>query len=108
MQTKNLHKTAHINGTEKAAVFHDCGFFSALHIKAFVRFSVHFFNEYQYMACGAAYTPEPKKRAYSEEIRSLAIKIYYSGVSGRGAGKVWGMSKANGYRWTKESHFAWG
>ena len=53
--------------------------------------------------CGVTYTPEPKKREYSEETRLLAMKIYYSGVSGRGVGKILGMSKANIYNWIKKT-----
>ena len=45
------------------------------------------------------YTLEPKRNAYSEETRALALKIYYAGASGRGVGKVFGMSKANVYNW---------
>ena len=52
--------------------------------------------------CGKTYTINPKKRAYPEETRQLAIKMYYSGVSGRGVGKVLGMDKANVYRWIKK------
>ena len=46
--------------------------------------------------CGTRYTIDPKIREYPEETRELAIKMY-SGVSGRGVGKVLGMSKANVY-----------
>jgi transposase-like protein len=53
--------------------------------------------------CKKAYTIEPKKRSYSEETRKLAIKIYYAGASGRGVGKVLGMSKANVYNWIKKT-----
>ena len=53
--------------------------------------------------CGVAYTTEPKKREYSEETKQLAMKMYYSGVSGRGVGKVLGMSKANVYNWIKKN-----
>ena len=53
--------------------------------------------------CGTAYTNNPKKRAYPEETKKLAMKIYYSGVSGRGVGKVLGMSKANVYNWLKKN-----
>ena len=53
--------------------------------------------------CGTAYTKEPKKREYSEETKKLAMKMYYSGVSGRGVGKVLGMSKANVYNWIKKT-----
>ena len=52
--------------------------------------------------CGIYYTVEPKKREYSEETRKLAMKIYYSGVSGRGVGKVLCMSKSNIYNWIKK------
>ena len=53
--------------------------------------------------CGIYYTVEPKKREYSEETKQLAIKMFYSGVSGRGVGKVLGMSKANVYNWIKKT-----
>jgi len=52
--------------------------------------------------CGTAYTIDPKKREYPEETKKLALKIYYSGVSGRGVGKVIGMNKANVYNWIKK------
>jgi transposase-like protein len=53
--------------------------------------------------CGATYTIDPKKRAYPEETRKLAMKMYYSGVSGRGVGKVLGMNKSNVYNWIKKN-----
>lgn len=53
--------------------------------------------------CGATYTINPKQRAYPEETRELAIKMYYSGVSGRGVGKVLRMNKANVYNWIKKN-----
>ena len=49
------------------------------------------------------YTINPKKRDYPEETKRLAIKMYYSGASGRGVGKVLGMSKANVYNWIKKN-----
>lgn len=52
--------------------------------------------------CNTVYTFQPKTRAYSEEIRQNAIKIYYAGVSGRGVGKIFGMSKTNVYNWIKK------
>ena len=55
------------------------------------------------MDCGIYYTVEPKKHEYPEETKALAIKMYYSGVSGRGVGKVLGMSKANVYNWIKKT-----
>ncbi len=51
---------------------------------------------------GISYTINPKKHEYSEETKNLAIKIYYSGVSGRGVGKILGMNKANVYNWIKK------
>ena len=53
--------------------------------------------------CDTNYTIDPKRRAYPEETQKLAIKMYYSGVSGRGVGKVLGMSKANVYNWIKKN-----
>ena len=53
--------------------------------------------------CRKIYTPEPKRHAYDEETKELAIKMYYSGVSGRGVGKVLKMNKANVYNWIKKT-----
>jgi transposase-like protein len=53
--------------------------------------------------CGKVYTHNPKNRAYSSEIRQAAMRTYYSGVSGRGVGKVFGMSKANVLNWIKKT-----
>lgn len=53
--------------------------------------------------CGAWYTINPKKREYPEETRQAAIKTFYSGVSGCGVGKIFGMSKANVYNWIKKN-----
>jgi transposase-like protein len=53
--------------------------------------------------CNIMYTLNPKAKAYSEEERNKAIKTYYSGVSGRGVGKLFGMSKANVYNWIKKT-----
>ena len=53
--------------------------------------------------CGVVYTMDPKKREYPEETKKLAIKMFYSGVSGRGVGKVLGMNKANVYNWIKKT-----
>ena len=53
--------------------------------------------------CKKYYTLNSKMRAYSEETRQQAIKIYYAGVSGRGVGKIMGMSKANVYNWIKKN-----
>jgi transposase-like protein len=53
--------------------------------------------------CNHKYTLNGKKRAYSEEVRQQAMRVYYSGVSGRGVGKLLGMSKANVYNWIKKT-----
>lgn len=53
--------------------------------------------------CNYKYTLDGKKRAYSEEIREQAIRAYYSGVSGRGVGKLLGMGKSNVYNWLKKT-----
>ena len=53
--------------------------------------------------CKKAYTSDPKRLAYNEEIRTQAMKIFYSGTSGRGVGKIFGFSKANVYNWIKKT-----
>ena len=53
--------------------------------------------------CKKVYTLEPKRVAYDEEIRKQALKIYYSGSSGRKVGLILGMSKANVYNWIKKN-----
>jgi transposase len=53
--------------------------------------------------CGVVYTLNPKKREIPEEVRQQAIKTYYAGTSGRGVGKIFGMSKANVYNWIKKN-----
>jgi len=54
-------------------------------------------------ACKKYYTLDAKTQAYSEELREQAVKTYYAGVSGRGVGKIFGMSKANVYNWIKKT-----
>lgn len=53
--------------------------------------------------CGIRYTIDPKKHEYPEETKQLAMKIYYSGVSGRGVGKILGINKADVYNWIKKN-----
>ena len=53
--------------------------------------------------CKYKYTLNGKTREYPEEIKQQAMRIYYSGVSGRGVGKILGMSKANVYNWIKKT-----
>ena len=36
-------------------------------------------------------------------MKEQAIKVFYSGESGRSVGKIFGMSKANVYRWLKKT-----
>jgi len=43
----------------------------------------------------------PKR--YSDETRTLALKIYYSGVSGNGVGKIFNMHHSNVMRWIKKN-----
>jgi transposase-like protein len=52
--------------------------------------------------CGCKYTPEPKSRAYSEDVRKQALRLLALGNTGRGIGKVLNMSRSNAYRWAKE------
>ena len=51
---------------------------------------------------GIYYTVDPKRHAYPEETRELAIKMYYGGVSGSGVGKILGMNKSNVMNWIKK------
>jgi transposase-like protein len=53
--------------------------------------------------CGKRFTPKPKKKGYTQEIRDQAIKLHLAGSSGRQVGKVLGMSKANVYIWAKKN-----
>jgi len=53
--------------------------------------------------CGSNYTLRPKRHEYPEEIQKQALKMYYSGVSGRGVGRILRMSKANVYNWIKKN-----
>ena len=60
-------------------------------------------QKYRCGHCGRVYTLEPKRHAYDEETRELALKIYYAGASGRAVGKILHMSKANVYNWIKKN-----
>jgi len=53
--------------------------------------------------CNHKYTLNGKTRKYAEEVRQQAIRAYYSGVSGRGVGKLLGMSRTNVYNWIKKT-----
>ena len=52
--------------------------------------------------CKHKYTPNPKSRAYSEDVRKQALQLLALGNTGRGVGKALNMSKANAYRWARE------
>lgn len=58
--------------------------------------------------CWRAYTPEPKRHAYDEEIREKAMELYRSGISGRAIGKILGMNKSNVHNWIRKSEQPWG
>jgi len=53
--------------------------------------------------CRKYYTLGAKTTTYTDEKRREAIQIYYSGVSGRGVGRLMKMSKANVYNWIKKN-----
>ena len=53
--------------------------------------------------CKKSYTPEPKRRSYDDDTRRMAMKAYYSGVSGRGVGKMFGFNKSNISNWIKKN-----
>ena len=57
---------------------------------------------YKCKHCNKKYTPNPKERMYSKEIKKQAIKIYYAGVSGRSVGKIFNMNKSNVVNWIKK------
>jgi len=53
--------------------------------------------------CGCRYTHNRKKRGISEEVKEAALRAYYSGVSGRGVGKIFKMSHINAMNWIKKN-----
>ena len=59
-------------------------------------------QRYQCKYCGKKYTPNPKIRSYSEEIRKQAIKLYMEGNSGRAVGRILGISKNTCVIWVKK------
>ena len=50
-------------------------------------------QKYKCKVCGKVYTPNPKGRNYSEEVKKQAIKLYMEGNSGRAVGRRLGISK---------------
>ena len=53
--------------------------------------------------CNYKYTLNGKTRTIPEEKRKEAMRIYYSGVSSRGVGKILGMGKSNVLNWIKKT-----
>jgi len=53
--------------------------------------------------CKYKYTLNGKTQAIPDDTRKQAIKTYYSGVSARGVGKIFGMSKENVLNWIKKN-----
>jgi transposase-like protein len=66
-------------------------------------FTVAQSQRYSCGKCNYKYTLDPKPRIYSDEVQALAMRAYYSGISGRAVGKMFGMNKANIYRWIKKT-----
>ena len=52
--------------------------------------------------CKKSYTLNPKSRAYSDDVRTQALKLLMAGMSGRRVGQLLGFSKANAYNWCKD------
>ena len=59
-------------------------------------------QKYKCKHCGKVYTPNPKERSYSEEIKKQAIKLYMEGNSGRAVGRILGISKNICLYWIKK------
>ena len=57
---------------------------------------------YKCKHCGKTYTPKPKERKYSEEIKRQAIKLYMEGNSGREVGRILGISKNTCLYWIRK------
>ena len=57
---------------------------------------------YKCKHCGKTYTPKPKERKYSEEIKRQAIKLYMEGNSGRAVGRILGISKNTCLYWIRK------
>ena len=59
-------------------------------------------QKYKCKVWGKVYTPKPKKRNYSEEIKRQAIKLYMEGNSGRAVGRILGISKNTCLYWIRK------
>jgi len=57
--------------------------------------------------CGKKYTINPKVHGYPDEVRKQAIKMHFTGSSGRQIGNIMGFSKANIYNWAKKIQPVW-
>ena len=59
-------------------------------------------QKYKCKMCGKVYTPNPKKRSYSEEVKKQAIKLYLEGNSGRAVGRILGIWKNMCLYWIRK------
>lgn len=64
-------------------------------------------QRYRCKKCGKIYTMEKPQPLYPEEVKEQAIKAYYSGLSARQVGKMFGMDKANVPKWIKKRGIVW-
>jgi transposase-like protein len=53
------------------------------------------------MNCGKKYTPEPKERGYSDDLRQRAIEMYVDGNNLRRIGRQLGVSPQSVANWVK-------
>ena len=59
-------------------------------------------KEDKQIKAGKTYTPNPKERNYSEEIKRQAIKLYMEWNSGRAVGRILGISKNTCLYWIRK------
>ena len=53
------------------------------------------------MVCGKKYTPAPKDRGYSDEVRQRAVEMYVDGNNLRRIGRQLGVSPQSVANWVK-------
>ena len=58
-------------------------------------------QRYRCMYCGRKYTPEPKERGYSDEVRRQAIQMYVDGMNLRRIGRHLGIHHRTVSLWVK-------
>jgi transposase-like protein len=58
-------------------------------------------QRYKCMHCGSKYTPEPKDRGYSQELRKKAIQMYVDGINLRRIGRHLGLHHRTVSLWVK-------